>query len=610
MRSHHSLTLAAVLAAALLAPRQAGAQIKIAGFALERFAPSAAGDAFFGVPSPWAPGHLVPRASLVFDYAYRPLHYDGGGQSTDIVNAQGFLRADVSLALWNRVLVAADLPVALVDGGNAPPAASGVDFHPPGSPAFGDARFDLRARILGDYHDPFQLGAGGAVYVPSGSREAYTGDGAVRGALHLNLGGRMGHSIGFVWSASGGALLRASGAHAVTFGAGAGLTAFEDRLQVGPEVYGSVELGGTPILATGTTIRSQSPSNLEVLLGVKARVASDLFVGAAAGPGPLDGVGTPAFRAVGMIGWAPLPRPAPAGGPVVPVNRDRDGDGIRDDIDACPDTAGELQADPSKDGCPIADRDGDRIMDIDDACPGIAGVRSADATKNGCPKDSDGDDIHDGIDACPDLKGVASADPRRNGCPPDGDGDGVADATDACPEVAGPSSTDPKWNGCPDDPDGDGIKGAADACPYEKGAADAEPRQNGCPRLVRVNKDEIVLRTKIRFRIDGRRKSETIDPLSGDLMREIRDVINEHPEITKIEVQGHTDDAGTEQYNQRLSQDRAEAVRAWLIDAGIPADKLVAKGYGFWKPAADNRINVGRTRNRRVQFIILERTSR
>jgi outer membrane protein OmpA-like peptidoglycan-associated protein len=95
--------------------------------------------------------------------------------------------------------------------------------------------------------------------------------------------------------------------------------------------------------------------------------------------------------------------------------------------------------------------------------------------------------------------------------------------------------------------------------------------------------------------------------VSEDLMKEIRDVITQHPEITKIEVQGHTDDSGRDDYNLSLSQERAEMVRKWLVDAGIPGEKLVAKGYGYTKPVADNRIRQGRQANRRVVFVILER---
>jgi outer membrane protein OmpA-like peptidoglycan-associated protein len=266
-----------------------------------------------------------------------------------------------------------------------------------------------------------------------------------------------------------------------------------------------------------------------------------------------------------------------------------------------------MQSDPTKDGCPIADKDKDGIPDVDDACPAEAGPKSTDPTKNGCPIDTDGDGVPDTADACPKVAGVKSADPKKNGCPPDKDGDGVPDALDACPDVAGVKSADPKLNGCPDDPDGDGIKGAADACPLEKGPPDPDPAQNGCPKYVRVHGDEILFSAQIQFRPNGFRKSETVAPVSEELMKEIRDVIIKHPEISKLEVQGHTDDNGGEEYNLKLSQERADAVRSWLIAAGIPAEKLVAKGYGFWKPVADNRVNAGRVRNRRVQFVILEK---
>ena len=111
----------------------------------------------------------------------------------------------------------------------------------------------------------------------------------------------------------------------------------------------------------------------------------------------------------------------------------------------------------------------------------------------------------------------------------------------------------------------------------------------------------------MKFKPNGFHKWDTVSPVSNALMHEIRDVIMQHPEIIKIEVQGHTDDFGTAEYNDKLSQQRADAVRQWLIDAGIPADKLVAKGYGYWKPLADNRIHAGRDANRRVQFVILAR---
>lgn len=601
----HSLSIAALSAVLIAAPARAQ-QVKLEGFDLNAFTPSVPVDAFFGVPSPAIGGHLVFRAAATFDYASRPFHLSVGNTITDIVAAQGFVRVDASLALWDRLLLSVDAPAAVVQSGNDP-GIVGVDFHPPSSPAMGDMRFGLRGRIWGGFRDPFQVGVGSYVFVPSGSKDAYTGEGVVRAAFHGLLGGRAGGpTVGLVWSASGGAMIRDGEAPLATFGAGAGVVLGNDRLQIGPEVLGTSQIGGASrsISIAGTPVTASSVTEVEILGGAKVRIAEGLFVGAAAGTGPMATIGSPALRILTTIGWAPSPERA-----TKPGMLDRDGDGILDDIDACPDVKGELQADPTKDGCPIADRDHDGVLDVDDACPNESGPKNPDPTKNGCPVDTDDDQIPDVVDACPKEPGVRSADRLKNGCPSDRDGDGVPDAVDACPDRFGPTSADPKQNGCPEDPDGDGIKGSADACPLEKGPPDPDPKLNGCPKRARFGDGggEILLSTQIQFVPNGKRRSETVAPVSEALMREIKDLIDSHAEVAKIEVQGHTDDAGTEEVNQRLSQERAEAVRAWLIQAGVPADKLVAKGYGFWKPRADNRIRVGRVQNRRVEFVILEK---
>ncbi len=583
----------------------AAAQTKVEGFALNQLEPAPAGDTFFGVPSAGVGGHLVPRAMMMFDYAHRPLRFRTDVGETPIVASQGFLRIDASLALWDRLQLSVDMPFAVVQSGQDPGIA-GVDFHPPASAAAGDLRFGLRGRLAGGDRDPIQLGLGSYLFVPTGSTAGYDGEGAVRGAFQALLGGRLGADVGFVWSAAGGVELRgATRPHQLVFGGGAGLVLGGDTFQIGPELYGATDLGGEPLAAGTSGIKATSQTHLELLGGVKLRVLGGLVFGAAGGPGLSSAAGTPVFRAIGTLGWSPASgKDKPAAAVVV---GDRDDDGIKDDIDACPDVKGELQSDPAKDGCPPADRDGDTVLDVDDACPTLAGQPNVDATKNGCPKDTDDDGVFDPVDACPDVKGVASQDPKLNGCPGDRDADGILDSADACPDVAGPRSADATVNGCPDDPDGDGIKAPKDACPSERGAADPDPKQNGCPKLVRLAQDEIATREQIQFKINGRNRSETISPVSSDLMKEIHDVITQHPEITKIEVQGHTDDSGKDDYNLILSQERAEMVRKWLIDAGIPGDKLVAKGYGYTKPVADNRIRQGRQANRRVVFVILER---
>ncbi|APR75623.1 outer membrane protein OmpA [Minicystis rosea] len=605
MKRHFVMASVALAASSFSAAARAQTTTAIGGMALDQFEPAPAGDAFFGIPAPSAVGHLVPSAILMFDYAHRPLRLVTGGSDTAIVSAQGFLRADASLALWDRLLISVDVPIAILQAGNEPQMA-GFTFNAPSSAAMGDLRLGVRGRIFGEDRSPFQIGVGGYLFAPTAPSGSYAGEGAVRGQFHLSLGGRIPTGVPIVWTASGGPLLRGSNnPHAFTFGVGAAVSLIGERLQIGPELYGSTTLGsGVPLSVNGAMVNAASATSVELILGARMRLPAGFFLGAAAGPGLTSAIGTPLVRAIGLVGWSPAH--AAGTGPV----GDRDGDGFRDDVDACPDVPGGLNGDPTKDGCPPPDRDNDGVVDMDDACPSLPGDRDEDPTKNGCPRDSDGDGIPDKRDACPDRKGLASDDPKRNGCPNDRDGDGVPDEVDACPDTRGVASSLPKWNGCPDDSDGDGIKEPVDACPHEKGVASPDPTKNGCPKDVRVTDNEVVILQQVEFKSYGRFKSETIDPISDELLTEVRDVINQHPEILKIEVQGHTDDSGAEAYNQKLSEQRAQEVRKWLIAAGIPADKVVAKGYGSQKPIADNRIKSGRQKNRRVQFVIVERKSR
>src|SRR5262249_22220188 len=156
-----------------------------------------------------------------------------------------------------------------------------------------------------------------------------------------------------------------------------------------------------------------------------------------------------------------------------------------------------------------------------------------------------------------------------------------------------------------EDQDGDGIKYPKDACPTVKGPADLDPRLNGCPK-VQMTGNEIVLREQVQFRVYGKTKGETISPMSKALLTEVRDAINQNPDILQTEGQGTPETAGDDGFNRKLPQDRANRARKWLIDEATPADKLVAKGYGYTKPIADNRIRQGRLQNRRVQFVIIK----
>lgn len=596
------------MAAALTLVGTAAAQTDAEpGFALNRFEPSPAGDPFFGVPSPAAPGHLDPRVYAAFDYAHWPVRLRD--QDVAVVSSQAFLRLDASLSLWDRLLVSADMPFAVALAGEDPGVQS-VVFTDLEAPQLGDLRLGARFRAYGENTEPFQIGIGSYLMLPTGDEEYYAGDGSVRGDFHASLGGRVGTSVAFIWNAAGGIQLRAADSpHAVTYGAGAGILFADDVVQLGAEFYGQSALGGELSLSSTPVQVTSAGTNAELLFGGKVRLLGGLTIGAAAGPGLGTNVGTPIARVVGLVGWAPLPGPdfdadqgddKPAG--------DRDDDGITDDIDACPDEPGEPSADPAKDGCPPPDRDGDGILDVEDACPTTPGLRNMEPSRHGCPEDSDGDGVHDGIDRCPQKPGMLSEDPKHNGCPSDRDGDGVFDTEDSCRDAAGEPNDDALRNGCPEDPDGDGIKWADDACPNTRGEAQADPKKNGCPThspgIAPPSENEVG--HHVLFRVSKWSHEDLVTPLTNKLAAQIREAVGQ-PGVAYIEIQGHTDDSGEDRLNDQVALKRAETVRDWLVAKGLPGDKLKTKGYSWTRPVADNRVRQGRLKNRRVQFVVIKK---
>jgi outer membrane protein OmpA-like peptidoglycan-associated protein len=110
----------------------------------------------------------------------------------------------------------------------------------------------------------------------------------------------------------------------------------------------------------------------------------------------------------------------------------------------------------------------------------------------------------------------------------------------------------------------------------------------------------------VKFLFGKSKISQTVDPMSDDLLFEVRDAIKDHPEIELIEVQGHADVVGPEAYNVILSRERANAVKDWLTKRGIESKKLVARGYGSKMPQASSESEDGRKENRRVQFLIIK----
>lgn len=265
--------------------------------------------------------------------------------------------------------------------------------------------------------------------------------------------------------------------------------------------------------------------------------------------------------------------------------RDADGDGVPNREDACPDTPEGAGVD--LEGCPT-DEDRDGVFDGLDQCAGTARGATVDAA--GCPRDSDADGVLDGLDRC------ADTDPRtlinEDGCPYDTDGDGVLEGIDQCEATPMGALVDER--GCAIDTDEDGVPDGLDECPETSMKADADA--SGCSRLQR---GEIELPT-IRFRIGVTR----LAPGSSPDLDELATLLKENPDLV-VEIGGHTDNEGPARLNRKISLERAEAVKAYLVSRGVPASRMAAKGYGEVHPIATNRYAEGRARNRRIEFKVL-----
>lgn len=231
------------------------------------------------------------------------------------------------------------------------------------------------------------------------------------------------------------------------------------------------------------------------------------------------------------------------------------------------------------------DSDLDGTPDKDDSCKTVAGVPKY----HGCPvPDSDFDGVNDDEDSCKTVAGLA----RYHGCPiPDTDGDGVNDEEDSCKSTAGT----PKYHGCPiPDTDGDGVNDEIDQCPAQPG-----PEENkGCP----IVKAETVKRILFVARnVQFRSSSSRLTSGSLPALRELADTLKTNPDL-ELTIEGHTDNSGTPEYNQKLSDQRAMQVKKVLISMGIGEDRISVRGYGDTQPIGDNKTKEGKSENRRVVF--------
>jgi OOP family OmpA-OmpF porin len=239
--------------------------------------------------------------------------------------------------------------------------------------------------------------------------------------------------------------------------------------------------------------------------------------------------------------------------------------------------------------CPVpkpADTDGDGVTDDKDKCPNTPKGRKVDA--NGCELDSDGDGVVDGLDKCPGTP--AGRKVNAEGCELDSDGDGVVDGLDKCPGT--PAGRKVDANGCELDTDGDGLVDGVDKCPTVFAKT-----PDGCPPPPPPAPKPLVLEG-VNFDND----EATLRPDAIGILERAAIALKEWGNV-KVEIAGHTDAKASDDYNQALSERRANTVREFLISKGIAADRLTAKGYGESQPIADNGTEEGRAQNRRVEMV-------
>jgi hypothetical protein len=607
----HFPRLPAALFAGLVASLPAAAAGQIAPSVNARtWAPSIDPNAGLVLEPTQSPGPWQWNVSAWLTYAQSPVVLRDGTSGNIVYRPLDHaLGADLvaGIGLGERAALGVDVPVLLFqDGSTGLPATIMNGGQVPAS-GIGDVALLGKGTIL--RNDPhgvplgFGLAALGVVTVPTGDRASFASDGSTTVSLRLLCEYAVG--VG-AFRATAGYTLRTAqqtwpdpSLGGVTFGdslpwsIGASLRPKalfpsldeDDRQSWEIALHGWIPVN--PVAPFGAGAPELSPALLAVSDRIGLGHYRDAFVLVGGDFGLDQAFGVPIARAVVALGWTPR-------------SHDRDGDGIPDDRDECPDLAEDRDGIQDEDGCPEDDADGDGILDAQDACPLVPGVWWNDPKKNGCPApDTDGDGIPDPVDACPAVKGVQSDDPKKNGCPgeaQDRDKDGIPDDADKCPDQPEDKDGFEDFDGCPDpDDDGDGIPDAQDACPREKGEPSTDPARNGCPNpdrdgdtydndvdqcpdqaevfngikdddgcpdeggrplaVVEMVQGAVVLRTTLPIAFAGAKETLAIDAKSATTLRAVALELNRRPDWTLAvgarPVPGKPEDA------QRSSMERA-----------------------------------------------------
>jgi outer membrane protein OmpA-like peptidoglycan-associated protein len=344
------------------------------------------------------------------------------------------------------------------------------------------------------------------------------------------------------------------------------------------------------------SIGDKGTLGVETIGGLKIYVEQNSYLLLAGGIGPVQSINSADIR--GVLGFI-----------FEPSIGDRDGDGYKDDVDQCPDDPEDFDHFQDEDGCPEPDNDRDGILDVDDECPLVPEDHDGDADEDGCPEgtigDRDGDGILDNVDKCPDDPEDRDGFQDEDGCPdPDNDQDGILDVDDLCPNDPEDKDNFEDTDGCPDpDNDKDRILDVNDSCPNDPETYNGFQDEDGCPDRgnVIIEENEIIILEKIYFATD----SAEILPRSFPIVDAVAATLIGNPQITLVEIQGHADERGADDYNLRLTADRAASVVQALGQRGVSLSRLRSAGYGERCPVDPAHTPTAWDKNRRVEFKII-----
>jgi outer membrane protein OmpA-like peptidoglycan-associated protein len=541
---------------------------------LQRMRPATGPGDFIGVYGTPIPKHLEWDIGFYLDFADDPLQIAASGRPFSVaVDSQVTLSLMANIGIKDLLEFGVLVPVTLLQtaGELEPIMLNDPKFSSDEIKRVGvnDPRLTGKIRVLDNREDPLGLAFIVGLTLPFATDNTLTSDDGVGAEViaaadkYLYKGIRVGANLGYRHRAGRRLLRENTIGNEVTWGLGLQLPLFTERLDGVVEIDGAVGVAEDQTAIKGFD-EGEVNAELRAALRYKLRKWMTLTVGV--GFGLSEGVGTPDYRPFVSLGgqWV-------TGGS---FGYDMDGDGMYGDRDLCPGENEDYDGHEDDDGCPDYDNDNDGVPDTKDKC---------DNTPPGVPV-------------------------REDGCPDDDiDGDGIPNKLDQCPEDAEDRDRFQDGDGCPDpDNDSDGIPDTVDECPIDPETKNGFLDEDGCPddpnEKVVVTKNKIIITEPVYFATG----KDTILKQSYPILNEVARVLEENPRIKLVRVEGHTDDRGNDDMNQKLSQRRANSVRTYLINKGIDRDRLEAVGYGETRPIAENETGEGRAKNRRVEFIIVD----